>query len=76
VLTGTIVAMYGIGYRDVGKATRVEVLVHGLTGNLIAKDLGENDVTPDDIILYLPKTLKILREEPQEIVKEYFSKIM
>jgi hypothetical protein len=63
VLTGTIVAMYGIGYRDVGEATRVEVLVHGLAGDLAAKDLGENDVTPDDVIQYLPKTLKILREE-------------
>jgi NAD(P)H-hydrate epimerase len=60
VLTGTIVAMYGIGYRDVGEATRVEVLVHGLAGDLAAKDLGENDVTPDDVIQYLPKTLKIL----------------
>jgi hypothetical protein len=37
--------------------------VHGLTGDLAAKDLGENDVTPDDVIQYLPKTLKILREE-------------
>jgi len=63
VLTGSIVAMYSIGYRDVGKATRVEVSVHGLTGDLAAKDLGENDVTPDDVVQYLPKTLKILREE-------------
>jgi hypothetical protein len=63
VLTGTIVAMYGIVYRDVGEATRVEVLVHGLAGDLASKDLGENDVTPDDVIQYLPKTLKILREE-------------
>ena len=76
MLTGTIVAMYGIGYRDVGKATRVEVLVHGLTGDLVAKDLGEDGVTPDDVVQYLPKALNILREEPQEIVKEYFSKIM
>jgi NAD(P)H-hydrate epimerase len=76
VLTGTIAAMYGIGYRDIGEATRIGVLVHGLAGDLAAKDLGEDGVTPDDVIQYLPKALKILREEPQKIIEEYFPKII
>jgi NAD(P)H-hydrate epimerase len=74
VLTGTIAAMYGIGYRDIGEATRIGVLVHGLAGDLAAKDLGEDGATPDDVIQYLPKALRILREEPQKIIEEYFPK--
>jgi hydroxyethylthiazole kinase-like uncharacterized protein yjeF len=74
VLTGTIAAMHGIGYRDLGEATRIGVLVHGLAGDLVARDVGEDGVTPDDVIEYLPKALQILREEPHKIIEEYFPK--
>jgi len=76
VLTGAIAAMYGIGYRDLGEATRMGVLVHGLAGDLVAKEIGEDGVTPDDVVEYLPKAIKILREEPNKIVDEYFPKII
>ncbi|ADM27142.1 carbohydrate kinase, YjeF related protein [Ignisphaera aggregans DSM 17230] len=76
VLTGTIAAMYGIGYRDIGVATRMGVLVHGLAGDLAADDYGEDGVTPDLIMEYLSKAMKILREDPRYIIDRYMPKII
>jgi len=71
VLNGAIAAMYGIGLRDPGSATRMGVLVHGLAGDLVAIDVGEDGVTPELVIEYLPKAMRILREKPEYIVENY-----
>ncbi len=71
VLNGVIAAMYGIGLRDLGDATRMGVLVHGLAGDLVAEDIGEDGVTPDNVLEYLPRAVKILRERPEYIVEKY-----
>lgn len=76
VLTGTIAAMYGIGYRDLGNALRMGVLVHGLAGDLAADAIGEDGVTPDDILSYLPHAVKILRNNPNYIIERYIPKIV
>lgn len=76
VLTGTIAAIYGIGLRDPGSATRMGVLAHGLAGDLAAEDLGEDGVTPEDIMNRLPKAMRILREKPEYIVERYMPKII
>ncbi|MEM0026936.1 MAG: NAD(P)H-hydrate dehydratase [Ignisphaera sp.] len=76
VLTGTIAAMYGIGYRDIGDATRMAVLLHGLAGDLAADELGEDGVTPDDVMEYLPKAVKTLREDPEYILNRYMPKLI
>lgn len=71
VLSGTIAALYGIGLRDPGEATRMGVLVHGLAGDLAAEDVGEDGVTPDNLMEYLPKALKILRGDPNYVIRKY-----
>lgn len=76
VLTGAIAAMYGAGYRDPGAAARMGVLIHGLAGDLAAEDLGEDGVTPDDILNYLPKAVRILREDPGYIVEKYMPRVV
>ena len=76
VLTGTIAAIYGIGLRDPSSATRMGVLAHGLAGDLAAEDLGEDGVTPEDLMNNLPKAMRILREKPEYIVEGYMPKII
>lgn len=76
VLTGTIAAMYGIGYRDLGEALRMGVLVHGLAGDLAADSIGEDGVTPDDILEYLPNAVKILRSNSKYIVDRYMPRVV
>jgi len=76
VLTGTIAAMYGIGLRDPGLATRMGVLVHGLAGDLAAEVLGEDGVTPDDILNYLPKAVRALRESPEAVFRKYMPEFL
>jgi len=71
VLNGAIAAMYGVGLRDLGDATRMGVLVHGLAGDLVAGDIGEDGVTPDSVLEYLPRAVRILRENPEYIIEKY-----
>lgn len=61
VLTGIITALLARGY-DRPLACMMGMYVHGLAGDLAAKDLGKESLVAGDIINYLPKAFKRLED--------------
>ena len=54
VLTGIITALLARGYNQ-ADACRIGMYLHGLAGDLAAKDLGKESLIASDLIAYLPK---------------------
>ena len=61
VLTGIITGLLARGYKT-EDACIVGVYLHGLAGDLAAQDIGEESLIASDIINYLPKAFKRLKE--------------
>lgn len=61
VLTGILTALLARGYNQ-ADACQLGMYLHGLAGDLAAKDLGKESLIASDIIQYLPKAFLRLEE--------------
>ena len=70
ILTGVIAAQFALGL-SIEESARMGVFIHGLCGDLLKDSIGQDGVMAQDILNYLPKTLKYFRDN-YNIVKDKY----
>ena len=76
VLTGTIAAMTGLGLA-LPDAVRKGVFVHGVAGDIAARELGPDGMTAQDVLDALPFALRHEREGLEEdLAKRYAGPVL
>jgi NAD(P)H-hydrate epimerase len=61
VLTGIITGLLARGYKQ-QEACLIGMYLHGLAGDIAARELGEESLIASDLIQYLPQAFKKLRD--------------
>ncbi len=74
VLNGTIAAMFCSGLNIV-EAARTGVFIHGLAGDLAAKEKGPDGMTAQDVLDSLPYAVRYYRENLAQISENFYDTI-
>ena len=72
VLAGTIAAMFGLGL-SLDDAVRKGVFIHGFSGDLAAQDKGEDGMTAQDVLDYLPAAVRMDRQGLHETFRRRYA---
>ena len=74
VLTGAIAAMFGLGL-PLKDAVRTGVFIHGFSGDMAAADKGEDGITAQDIMDYLPAAVRRYRGDFNKISENLYDRV-
>jgi len=54
---------------------RTGVFIHGFSGDMAARDKGEDGISAQDILDYLPQAVKLYREKFDEINRNFYGTV-